>query len=161
MTRVQKLNAALAIGGLLVGGFFFKEYRNIPDQFFADPLGPLFLPLILIIGLMVISVLIFIQAIRPGSVYTSRTEPDEDDNEPTSRPVQVALLLIAGALYTFAMPYVGYYAVSFGFALLILFMGRPDKPLRNVLAAVALTVIFYLLFGVGLKVPFPKPELFM
>lgn len=159
MTNAQKLNAALAVGGLLVGAFFLKEYRNIPDQFFADPLGPLFLPLILIIGLMGISVLIFIQAVRPGGVYAKRTESDDDD-QPTSRPVQVMLLLVAGGLYTFAMPYVGYYAVSFGFALLILFMGRPDKPLRNVLAAVGLTVIFYLLFDFGLNVPFPKPELF-
>lgn len=146
----------LGMAGLALATFIAVQIGDIPTRSFGDPLGARLMPMIVAGCLAALSLALIVIAFRKAPAQ------DETSDDEARGLGTFVLLLAAASLYAFAMPYLGFYTVTAMLAMAVLTLGRPERSviIRNLVMTAFITAAFYLVFGLGLRVPFPTASLF-
>ena len=125
---------------------------NLPDRSLPDTPGPAFLPTLITIGLLVLSV-----ALLVGGVIEARQESKGTDGHGV--PTRGWIALAGFAVYVTLLPSIGFVAASvLFFAGLMWLYGERNKILIGLTSILVPVVLFYL-FTAGFQILLPRSPL--
>lgn len=117
--------------------------------------GPGFFPFYLALFFALFSLALILRSLKPEANDQSHGQPSAR----TARPGKVVATLVGLILYTFALEWLGFLLATFG---LMLFLFKAVDPLRwpaAVGAALATSLVSYVVFKMWLQVSFPAGPL--
>lgn len=146
MKRKDQISGAF---WLLVAGVTIQQSLELKIGNFHSP-GPGYIPLMIGIGLAVVSVLIFLRA----TFFTGNQTLSLGVSRSALK--KLGLVLAGLFLYAFLFPYLGFVASTFLFLILLLKGVEPQRWSATVLWSAGITLFAYLLFVVILRSEFPQ-----
>jgi putative tricarboxylic transport membrane protein len=139
---------------LALAGFYEAMTERIPALAFGDPLGPRVFPRLIVAGLIVSSVLWFLESTIADKREKDAMEISDNKHFFTAMAVTGCLLL-----YIVALVPLGYVLSTLAFLLILTSYFNKGKWATNVASSVAFPVASYLLFTKVLGVALPSGSL--
>lgn len=112
--------------------------------------GPEFMPNVLAISLLALSVLLFVSTLRKAAVGSEDLMPDRQ------AIFRIVAIIVSLLLYVALLDKVGYLILTFAYSLFMLVALGKYRWHTNALIAVAITGFFYWTFVMVLGVPAPE-----
>jgi putative tricarboxylic transport membrane protein len=157
--EMKKTEIIASIIGFLLCLATYWGTLSLPE-FATVGAGPAFFPRILAILLGVLSLILFVRALRRKG---DSEEEKLERNDPSGQPVVGRMVLAMGVsvLYFLALSTFGFLICTFGyFAFLMLLMQTEKKILRTVIWSAAVTAVTYVGFGMVLRATLPIGSIF-
>lgn len=148
-TGKKRDDAITAIVLLVFSGFVISEALSMSISAEYGP-GPGMFPLILGISLAVLSLLLLWDGINP------RTKDKASKFQNKAGLLASGLMVLGLVGYALVITKLGYLLTTFLLVLFLMGVVARDKLRTTLLTAIAVTVLLYLIFDVGLGVQLPK-----
>ncbi len=157
MTSTSRMGDMVGGGiALLLGVYYLFQAFQLKFWTVGGNPGAGFMPTVLGVALIFLSLILIGKAWREGASVASDTQASLDAAV-LKRPF---LILVALAGYVLLFPYLGYVLTSIGLVGFLLWTFDPSEPsslklTRTLVVSTSVVILFYLIFGIALRVEIP------
>lgn len=150
MLRMLSLDRLIALICILIAAVYLSASFSIMQGSFGDPMGPRIFPQILGTLLVVLSIIVLVNS---GS--KEEEEPPAQEGMPWRTAIAIAACVGLVIAFILLLPLIGYpltiFVVTLGFLLVL-----RERFIHAFLYGLGLMAIFYVVFDLLLRTPFPK-----
>lgn len=150
------MGRSLAIAALAIGAIYLAIAYEIPTRAAEDPVGPRMYPLLIGGGMLIISLMLWLEVRREAPVPSPASDAVFDPAMRRRQRIGVFGVGAATALYAVSMESVGYLASTFLLMLGVMTAFHRGRPWTNLIVAAGTSAVLFYGLKQMLGVPLPS-----